>query len=202
MHCLGIIILLNLNQIHAMTYTGCIFIFPLNNTSAIVWADLCIWGYWHTSEKPKIFCIEMNFFETTCESLHMFVGSWVLWPNLKHYFKLVHATIWRNGFQPKHLINSEWRWPCLRAATWKCWTTVTKRRRMYLPLDQVSAPFLLVMITPDLIFTILSFLLIALHMETGSRYMGKIYTWEQIQFGWQNLPLIGPTWDNLPLSRK
>ena len=123
MHCLGIIILLNLNQIHAMTYTGCIFIFPLNNTSAIVWADLCIWGYWHTSEKPKIFCIEMNFFETTCESLHMFVGSWVLWPNLKHYFKLVHATIWRNGFQPKHLINSEWRWPCLRAATWKCWTT-------------------------------------------------------------------------------
>lgn len=156
MYCLGIIILLNLNQIHAMTYTGCIFIFPLNNTSAIVWADLCIWSYWHASEKPKIFCIEMNFFETTCESLHMFVGSWVLWPNLKHYFKLVHAAIWRNGFQPKHLINSEWRWPCLRAATWKCWTTVTKRRRVYLPLGQVSAPFHLAMITPDLIFTILS----------------------------------------------
>ena len=72
MYCLGIIMLLNLNQIHAMTYTGCIFIFPLNNTSATVWADLCIWGCWHASEKPKDLCAEMNFFEATCESLHIY----------------------------------------------------------------------------------------------------------------------------------
>ena len=71
---------------------------------------------------------------------------------------------------------------------------VTKRRRVYLLPDQVSAPFHLAMATPDLNFTILyrSILLHSLWRQAVDTWE-KIHIWEQIQFGWQNLPLIGPT---------
>ena len=106
-------------------------------------------------------------------SHYTFMGRWVLWPNLKHDFKLVRATIWRKGFQPKHLINSESRWPCLCAATWKCWssdkakTSVLATRPGLCPFPSGHAN------TQSYFYHPLSLHLIALHMETGSRYMGK-----------------------------
>lgn len=135
-------------------------------------------------------------------SHYMFVGRWALWPNLKHDCKLVHATTWRNGFQPKHLINSESRWPCLHAATWKCWAN-DKAKTSVLATRPGLCLFHLAMVTPDLNFTILSrsILLHSIWRQAVDTWE-KIHIWEQIQFGWQNLPLRGPTWDNLPLSRK
>lgn len=72
--------------------------------------QMCIWGYLYALEKPKI-CIKLNFFETACESLHMLVSRWFffcgqVWST---YFKLVYSTICRNSFQPKYVMNSEWR---------------------------------------------------------------------------------------------
>ena len=135
-------------------------------------------------------------------SHYTFMGRWVLWPNLKHNFKLVRATIWRKGFQPKHLINRESRRPCLRAATWKCWTS-DKAKTSVLATRPVSGPFHLALVKPDLKFTILSrsILLHSIWRQVVDTWE-KIHIWEQIQFGWQNLPLRGPTSDNLPLSRK
>lgn len=105
------------------------------------------------------------------------------------HFKLVHATIWRNGFQPKHLINSELRWPCLCFATSKCWTQWQSEDKCTCTLDQVHAPSHLLKITPNLIFTIFS-LSILLHpiWRQAIDAWKKIYIWEQIQLGWQNLP--------------
>lgn len=72
------------------------------------------------------------------------------------YFKLVYSTIWRNSFQPKHLINSELRWPCLCFATCKSWTQWQNKDKCTSILDQVSASSHPIMTTPDLIFTTLS----------------------------------------------
>lgn len=75
MYCLDVAyIFLNSNQFHSMPYTGYIFTFLLSLISAVVWADV-YWAYLHASEKPKIFCIKLKFFQTSCESRHMFVDS-------------------------------------------------------------------------------------------------------------------------------
>lgn len=113
-------IFLNLNQIYSMIYNGYIFIIAPSFTSAIVWTDV-YWGYLHASEKPKIFCIKLKFFETACHYICLWAAIFCGQICITH-FKLMYSTIWRNSFQPKHLINSELGGPCLRFATCKCWT--------------------------------------------------------------------------------
>lgn len=126
-------------------------------------------------------------------SLRLFVSHYIcLWAAgfcgqiWSTYFKLVHATIWRNGFQPKHLINSESRWPCLLIPTWKCWTQWQSEDECTCILDQVPAPSHLVMITPDLIFTILS-RSILLH----SIWRQAIDTWEKRYIFGSKYNLVG-----------
>lgn len=131
-------IFLNLNQVYSMTYTGYIFIIALTFKSAMVWAEV-YWGYLHTSEKPKVFCIKLKFFETACHYICLWAAFFCGQICIIH-FKLMYSPIWRNSSQPKHLINSVLVWPCLRSASCRA-NIVTKWRQVYLHTRPGHCPF-------------------------------------------------------------
>lgn len=205
MYCLDTIYpFLNLNQIHSMTYTVYIFIFPLS-LNICYSVGRCVLEVLYVLQKSqRSSALNWN-------SLRLLVSHYIcLWAAVlcgqiwSIDFKLVYSTIWRNGFQPKHLINSESRWPCLCFATCKCWTQWQSEDKCTCIVDQVPAPSHLVMITPNPIFTIFPhFILLHSIWKQAIDTWKNIHVWEQItQFDWQYLPLLWLTWDNLQAEHR